>query len=282
MNGDSANALSYLFVPGNRPERFSKAIASGTHRVIIDLEDAVSPAEKTNARLALGDWFDAKEHATVLIRINDSSTPWYFDDLALLKRLNVQNVMLPKCESAFQVASALEHLVPAASIHALIETANAMMALNEIACAPGLSRLAFGSLDYMSDLNIPSLRDADGRSNFALDVAASQIVIASRAAGLPSPLAGVTPELDAKQVSVDAAYARSLGFGAKMCIHPAQVVPVNVAFSPTADELAWANKVLTVWSASSGGALQLDGKMIDRPVVLKAERMLALSKTRPS
>jgi citrate lyase subunit beta / citryl-CoA lyase len=282
MNGDSANALSYLFVPGNRPERFSKAIASGTHRVIIDLEDAVSPAEKTNARLALGDWFDAKEHATVLIRINDSSTPWYFDDLALLKRLNVQNVMLPKCESAFQVASALEHLVPAASIHALIETANAMMALNEIACAPGLSRLAFGSLDYMSDLNIPSLRDADGRSSFALDVAASQIVIASRAAGLPSPLAGVTPELDPGQVSVDAAYARSLGFGAKMCIHPAQVIPVNVAFSPTADELAWANKVLTVWSASSGDALQLDGKMIDRPVVLKAERMLALSKTRPS
>jgi citrate lyase subunit beta / citryl-CoA lyase len=282
MNGDPTNALSYLFVPGNRPERFSKALASGTHRVIIDLEDAVSPAEKTNARIALGDWFDAKEHSDVLVRINDSSTPWYLDDLAMLKRLNVKNVMLPKCESAAQVASVLEHLVPGASIHALIETAKAMIALNEIASATGLSRLAFGSLDYMSDLNIPSLRDADRISNFALDVAASQIVIASRAAGLPSPLAGVTPELDAGQVSVDAAYARSLGFGAKMCIHPAQVRPVNIAFSPSLDELAWAARVLSAWNASLGGALQLDGKMIDRPVVLKAERMLALCKTQPS
>lgn len=277
MNSDSASALSYLFVPGNRPERFSKALASGAHHVIVDLEDAVAPSEKANARIALGDWFDAKEHATVLIRINDASTPWYLDDLALLKRLNVRNVMLPKCESAFQVASAREHLVQAASIHALIETANAMITLNEIARAPGLSRLAFGSLDYMSDLNIPSLRDSNGKSRFALDMAASQIVLASRAAGLPAPLAGVTPELDPVQVGIDATYARSLGFGAKMCIHPAQVTPVNLAFSPTADELAWATRVVTVWNASSGDALQLDGKMIDRPVVLKAERMLALT-----
>ena len=87
----------------------------------------------------------------------------------------------------------------------------------------------------------------------------------------------MTPELDAGQVGVDAAYARSLGFGAKMCIHPAQVTPVNIAFSPSPDELAWANKVLSAWNSSSGGALQLDGKMIDRPIVLKAERMLALS-----
>jgi citrate lyase subunit beta / citryl-CoA lyase len=165
-----------------------------------------------------------------------------------------------------------------------VETARGMVALHDIAAAPGVARLAFGSLDYMVDLDIPSLRsDVDvggsvagnGVSNFALDFAATQIAIASRAAGLPSPVAGVTPELDAGRVTADMAHARTLGFGAKMCIHPSQVAAVRAALLPSAQELAWAQRVLQAWQASAGGAIQLDGKMVDRPVVLKAERIVA-------
>jgi citrate lyase subunit beta / citryl-CoA lyase len=276
-NRAEATSLSYLFVPGNRPERFKKALASGAHRVIFDLEDAVAPEEKQTARSAISDWLKDTEYADAIIRINDSSTIWFAEDLEFLRQCHGCDVMLPKCESAAQITAVCSQLRQGASVYALIENAKAMVALNEIAATPGVHALAFGSLDYLTDLNIPSLRDSDGKSRFALDFAASQIVIASKAAGLPAPIAGVTPELDAQQVAIDTVHARSLGFGAKMCIHPMQVQSVNMALAPTQAELAWAEKVLLLWNSSTGGAMQLDGKMIDRPVALKAERLVALA-----
>jgi citrate lyase subunit beta / citryl-CoA lyase len=272
-----ALSLSYLFVPGNRPERFAKALASGAHRVIFDLEDAVPPSEKQAARNAISSWLKDTADADPIIRINDSSTIWYAEDLEFLRQCRRCDVMLPKCESAAQISAVCSQLQQGASVYALIENAKAMVALNEIAATPGVNALAFGSLDYLTDLNIPSLRDVDGKSRFALDFAASQIVIASKAAGLQAPIAGVTPELDSQQVAIDTVHARSLGFGAKMCIHPTQVQSVNMALSPTQAELAWATKVMLIWNSSTGGAMQLDGKMIDRPVALKAERLLALA-----
>jgi citrate lyase subunit beta / citryl-CoA lyase len=282
---------TYLFVPGNRPERFAKALASGADRVIIDLEDAVAPEGKAIARVAIAGWMadavsTAEERSKVVIRINDAATPWHADDLLLAHSVQALCVMLPKCESASQVAQVLAQLAAGATVLALVETARGMVALHDIATAHGVARLAFGSLDYMVDLDIPSLRgDVDvggsvagnGVSNFALDFAATQIAIASRAAGLPSPVAGVTPELDAARVTADMAHARTLGFGAKMCIHPSQVAAVRAALLPSAQELAWAQRVLQAWNESGGGAIQVDGKMVDRPVVLKAERIVANS-----
>ncbi len=282
---------TYLFVPGNRPERFAKALASGADQIIIDLEDAVAPGDKAGARAAIAHWMDvavstAEERSKVLIRINDAATPWHTDDLALARSVQAPCVMLPKCESASQVAQVLAQLAAGATVLALVETARGMVALHDIATAPGVARLAFGSLDYMVDLDIPSLRGdvevggagaGNGVSNVALDHAAIQIAIASRAAGLPSPVAGVTPELDPVRVTADMRHARSLGFGAKMCIHPSQVDAVRAALLPSAQELAWAQRVLQAWSESGGGAIQVDGKMVDRPVVLKAERIVANS-----
>lgn len=261
---------TYLFVPGNRPERFTKALASGADRIILDLEDAVAPNDKAGARAAIAEWMGslAAPRERVLIRINDVTSAWHADDLALAHAVQVACVMLPKCEAADQVAAVRARLAPEASVLALIETARGLVALQEIATSPGVARLAFGALDYMVDLDLPA-------SSPALDFAAAQIAIASRAADLASPVAGVTPELDAVRVSADMAQARALGFGAKMCIHPAQVAAVRAALAPSAEEIAWAQRVLRAWSASTGGALQLDGKMIDRPVVLKAERILA-------
>ena len=260
----------YLFVPGNRPERFAKALASGADRIILDLEDAVTPADKEAARAAIGQWLAGSApdvQRQVLIRINDAATMWHAQDLALAGAVRATGVMLPKCETAAQVADVLASLPGNATVLPLIETARGMMALPEIAAAPGVARLAFGALDYMVDMDIPA-------DSMALDHAAAQIAIASRAAGLASPVAGVTPALDATRVTEDMVHARSLGFGAKMCIHPAQVAAVRAALAPSAEELAWAQRVLQAWKSSGAGAIQVDGKMVDLPVVRKAERIV--------
>ena len=270
MHMSNSAPLTYLFVPGNRPERFAKAIDSGADRVILDLEDAVAPEGKAAARSAIAEWMQAnRQHAgKVLIRINDVTTTWHADDLALASAVQPKCIMLPKCEAAHQVAAVLSCLPDDASVLPLIETARGLVAVHNIAAAPRLARLAFGSLDYMVDLAIES-------GSLALDFAAAQIAVASRAAGLVSPVAGVTPDMDAARVSADMLHAKSLGFGAKMCIHPSQLAAVHAALAPTVAELAWAQRVLQVWAASSGGAIQLDGKMVDRPVVLKAERIMS-------
>ena len=261
-----ADALTYLFVPGNRPERFAKALASGADRVILDLEDAVAPADKAAARRAVAEWIHSQSTLVdrLLVRINDDASPSYADDLALLAASPLRCVMLPKCESPAQVAVVLAQLPSGSQVLPLIETARGLQAVQAIAQAPGVARLAFGSLDFMLDLDVPA-------DSLMLAMAAAQIALASRAAGLPAPVAGVTPALDAAQVSADMAHARSLGFAAKMCIHPAQVAAVLAALAPSAAELAWAERVLQ----ASAAVLQLDGKMVDRPVLLRAERLLA-------
>jgi len=271
MSATASDPLTYLFVPGNRPERFAKALASGADRVILDLEDAVAPADKAAARTAIAEWMrDAHEQRPqMLIRINDAATAWHDEDLRLTAQVQAACIMLPKCEAASHIAAVLAPLQPGASVLPLVETARGIMALAVIASAPRVHRLAFGSLDYMADLDIPA-------DSPALDIAATHIAMASRAAGLPSPVAGVTPELEGARVSADMQHARRLGFGAKLCIHPSQIAAVRAALMPSAAEQAWAERVLQAWQRSDGSAIQLDGKMVDRPVVLKAERIVAL------
>ena len=267
-------ALTYLFVPGNRPERFAKALASGADRVILDLEDAVAPDDKAKARDAIASWVPslaASDIDRLLVRINDVTSIYHADDLLWLQSTGIKHAMLSKCESAEQVAQALAHMPVDASVLPLIETVRGVQAANAIAQARQVSRLAFGSLDYLLDLDLPG-------PGFALDSAALTIAMASRAANLPPPVAGVTPELDAGQVLSDLSHARALGYGAKMCIHPTQVAVVREAFTPDAPTLAWAQRVVSQWQQSNGaGAIQVDGKMVDKPVLLRAERILALA-----
>jgi len=264
--------FTYLFVPGNRPERFDKALASGADRIILDLEDAVAPGDKAGARSAIAAWLDhsAAARDRILVRINDASTTWHVEDLDLLRQIQPCTVMLPKCEDEHQIAAVHSCLTPLATLVALIESARGMDALPRIAGAPGVSRLAFGALDYMVDLDIPA-------HSPALAHAAVQIAVASRAAGLVKPIAGVTPDMDTARVASDMREAMTVGFGAKMCIHPMQVSAVRQALTPSAQEVAWAQRVLLAWNAGVGGVLQVDGKMVDRPVVLKAERIISLT-----
>ena len=264
---------TYLFVPGNRPERFAKALASGADRIIVDLEDAVLPADKPQARRAFAEWHATVDTARVLLRINNAHSAFYADDLELLKACALPCVMLAKAESPAQISDL--KAIHSGTVLALIETARGLLAAQAIAASPGVSRLAFGSIDYALDLDLPS-------DSPALDMAAVHLTLASRAADLPAPVAGVTVALDATQVAADMAHAQRLGFAAKLCIHPSQIPAVRAALAPNAADLAWAARVLAAYSANPTGALQLDGKMIDRPVLLKAQRLLATPSATPS
>jgi citrate lyase subunit beta/citryl-CoA lyase len=265
---------TYLFVPGTRPERFGKALASGADAVILDLEDAVAADDKVLARHAIADWLrtaSADDRSRTVVRINDAASPWFDDDLAALRKVGARSLLLPKAESAQQVEATLAAL-PGASVLALIESARGVAGVGTVAAA-GVSRLVFGTLDFALDLGIEIESDATG-----LAYAASRIALASRAAGLPAPVAGVTPQLeDRKRLLADLASARALGFGAKLCIHPSQVEPIHSALRPTAEALAWAQRVLAA-DAASPGAARLDGRMVDRPVVLQAQRTLAMAR----
>lgn len=262
------SARSYLFVPADRPERIAKALASGADAVIVDLEDAVALPAKAQAREALGAWLRAAAPAArVVVRINGADTPWFADDLALCADAAVAAVMLPKAGQGDDLA-AVRRRLPATPIIALVETAEGYARLRDIACAPGVARLAFGTIDFQLDLGLNGEDDAllHFRSGFVLE---------SRLARLAAPIDGVTTAVDAvDRVAADTQRARRLGFGAKLCIHPRQIEPVNRGFSPTAAEVDWAERVLAAMASAGGAAVAVDGKMVDRPVLLRAEALL--------
>ncbi len=264
---------TYLFVPGSRAERFAKALASGADAIVLDLEDAVAAEDKAAARDAVAAWLaaaPATDRARAVVRVNDAASPWFEDDLAALRAAGAGQVMLPKAESPAQVARVLAEM-PHASVLALIESARGLDRVEAIAGAAGVSRLVYGTLDFALDLDLDISHDPAG-----LAYGASRIALASRVAGLPAPVAGVTPQLDDEaRLLADLALARCHGFGAKLCIHPRQVAPIHRALRPTDAQLDWARRVLAA-EAASPGAAQLDGRMVDRPVVLQAQRILAL------
>jgi citrate lyase subunit beta/citryl-CoA lyase len=176
--------------------------------------------------------------------------------------------MCPKVESRETLRSVREEL-PEAQVLALVESARGIAEVDAIAAAPGVTRLVFGTLDFALDLDLDIAEQSDG-----LSFAASRLAIASRMAGLPSPVAGVTPQIDdIGRLLADLAWARRHGAGAKLCIHPRQVATIHEALAPTAQAVDWARRVLAA-DASSPGAARLDGRMIDRPVVVQAQRTL--------
>jgi len=267
-------ARTYLFVPGNRPERFAKALASTADAVVLDLEDAVAIDDKSSARESVGTQLagmSPEARRRVVVRINDIASSWFLMDLRTLLHSGGTQVMLPKAESAAQIA-ALRSAVPDADVLALIETARGVAAVDEIAAASGVSRLVYGTLDFALDLDLDTSAGDEG-----LAYAAGRIAVASRAAGLAAPVAGVTPQLDDDvRLLADLAQARRFGFGAKLCIHPKQIDPIHRALQPSPAAVDWATRVLKA-EAASPGAARLDGRMVDRPVVLQAERILMRS-----
>jgi citrate lyase subunit beta / citryl-CoA lyase len=260
---------SFLFVPGNRPERFDKASASGADAVIIDLEDAVAPPDKDDARDAVAAWLAAG--GTAWVRINGRETDWFARDLALLAAPGLRGVVLPKAERADDLAALAAHMRHGVPLMPLVETALGLWNAAALASAPGVTRLAFGSIDFQLDTGI-------GGDGDELLFARSQLVLVSRVAGCLPPVDGVTVELnDVAVLAADVERARRLGFGGKLAIHPKQVDGINAGFLPPAAEIQWAQRVVTAAAAAGDNAVRVDGKMIDRPVIERARAILKLA-----
>lgn len=267
-NRSSAAPVSYLFVPGNRPERFDKALAAGADCVIVDLEDAVPPSEKELARAAVMGWLSSRSSSDkpVALRINSGDSPWFTDDLGLCALPGVAAVVVPKAADPGDIERVLSS--GARSVLALIESAQGIAQATMIAAMQGVDRLMFGHIDFSVDLGI----EGDERE---LDYFRSQLVLASRLAGIAAPVDGVTTALDDDAVlRAETLRGKRFGFGGKLCIHPKQLAPVHASYMPTDAEIAWATRVLDAAAAAKGAAVAVDGKMVDLPVMIKAERIL--------
>ena len=264
-----------LFVPAMRPDRFIKALDSGADGIVLDLEDAVAEDDKETAREAIRTaWpsFTAEQKKRLVIRSNSPGSRFYSADLILAQKLDIACLLIPKSESLDQINGAAL-ILPNTAIIPMIETAIGLDRLKEIANSEQVLRLALGNLDLQADLGMVC-----DQQESQLQTARFQIVLASRLAQIPPPLDGVTPSTDdIERISSDAESAKRMGFGGKLCIHPKQVPLVRAAFMPSAEEIAWAIRVIEADQDSKGGAVKLDGRMVDRPVVLLAQRTLALS-----
>lgn len=257
-------ARSLLFVPGNRGDRFDKAKNSGADLVIIDLEDAVPPQEKERARSCAKQWLELGNQA--LIRINGPDTQWFEADRDLALLPQTQGIVLPRAVPG----RALETLGSQVPVVALIETAAGVDAVNTIAGTKGVVRLAIGSADLALDLDMPL-----GAAEAALDPLRLSLTLASRLAGLPAPVDGVTTDLRNPDLAfADMQRVRKLGFRGKLCIHPSQVTPIHSALRPSDEEITRAGAIVAAYDAAGRRAVALDGMMIDKPVFARAHRTL--------
>lgn len=264
-----------LFVPGNRPERFSKALDAGADAVIIDLEDAVPQDAKAAARDHVAQFSAQHPEARFLVRTNSAETPWFEDDLKLCQaHAGIEAVVLPKAESAAQVGRVRE--VTGKAVLPIVESAKGVLALDELARAEGVARLAFGYLDLMLDTG--TRPDTPG-ARLLLDHIRCRMLLASAAAGIQAPLDGVHPDFrDTETLAAIAAQVRDMGFAGLLCIHPLQLAVIHEAFRPSEQESGWARRVVEEHERTGSAAFQLDGKMVDAPVIALARRVLALAR----
>jgi len=252
-----------LFVPGDQPQRFAKAAASGADVVILDLEDAVAAENKESARQAVA--AHAIDGVPVVVRINAAGSEFHQPDLEALGRMRFDALMLAKCESGEsldQVAAG----VPGVAIIPLIESARGLLMLPEILSRHMVVRVSFGAFDFSLDIGC---RPEWG----PLAVARGELVWRSRAAGKAGPWDSPSAAVrELSPVKEEAELAAAAGFAGKMAIHPAQVPVIATAFRPDAAAIAWAREVLAAGGRS--GAAKVAGEMTDTPIVERARRIL--------
>lgn len=267
---------SLLFVPGARPDRFGKAVAAGADAVIIDFEDAVLPADKDKARSQTLSWLGAWRGRNLGLRINSPRTAAGCADLAALAgsaaAARADFIMVPKADTAVDleiVAEALGRKIPLISI---IESGRALSNAFGIA-KQATGGVLFGGADYSASLGA-DLADWD-----AMLTARGVIAAACGAAGVPAYDVPYLDTSDAEGLAASTRKAKAMGFSGRACIHPDQVNEVNTAYAPSEAEIADARAIITAMEAAGGGAVLHKGKMIDRPVVIAAERVLARVRT---
>lgn len=257
-----------LFVPADRPERFDKAASSSADAIVLDLEDAVAPENKLLAR---NNVVQASLRGSTFVRVNPVHTYEFQDDIAALARAGLRNIMLPKAEASSDLERVVAALGDDVTIIPLIETAEGLDRARELAMHRAVPFLAFGSLDFALDIGCE-------HSSEVLRFARQTLVYSSRLADKAAPVDGVTVAIDdVELIKADVVEARKLGFAGKLVIHPKQLAPVAEAFRPSEAEIAWAKQVLEAVAINGTQAAKINGQMVDRPVMSRAERIIALS-----
>ncbi|KNH15376.1 citrate lyase [Arthrobacter sp. ZBG10] len=262
-----------LFCPADRPERYQKA-ADRADAVILDLEDAVAPAEKQRARGAILAQLGAGEGpeldpSRTIVRINPAGTEEFAKDLHCLAHTPYRTVMLAKAESAAQL-EALEGY----QVIALCETARGILNAPAIAAAPNVVALMWGAEDLLATLGGTSSRMADGGYRAVALHARSAVLLAARAFGKEAVDSVYVDIPDVAGLAVESADAVASGFGSKACIHPAQVAAVRAAYAPSAADIEAAQALLSAAAAANSGVFAFEGKMIDGPILKHAEATL--------
>ncbi len=279
---------SLLFVPGDRPERFAKAEASGADALILDLEDAVASGAKPAARQAVAERLRAgRGPARLLVRVNPLGTPLFAGDLAALRGLSPDAIMLPKAEGAESVAACATALadadIEAAILPIATETPAAIFQLGSYALEKTrLFGLTWGAEDLPAAIGASASREADGRFTPPYELARSLTLFAAHAAETAA-IETVYPAFrDEAGLAAFAARAARDGFAGMMAIHPAQVAVINAAFTPSAEALDAARRIVEAFAASpDAGALQVDGRMVDAPHLAQARKILAHARETP-
>lgn len=281
---------SLLFAPASSPRKIEKAFMSEADGIIIDLEDLVAVAEKSAARAALVEALASPMRLPAFVRVNAVSTSFFHDDMKALSQVAPSGVMVPKVESAADLAMVDEALrevearngvAPnAIEILPILETARGLSAAAEVAGASRrVRRLTFGAIDLALDLDV-SVDEPFG----AIDHARFLVALASRAARLAPPFDTAFIDFhDLDRLRSDAQRARAFGYHGKSCIHPAQIEVVNAVFTPTEAEVAGARRIVEAFDQAERmgvAAVKVDGQMVDYPVASKARRLLALAQPR--
>jgi citrate lyase subunit beta/citryl-CoA lyase len=261
--------ITGLYVPGDRPERFAKAVASGADLVILDLEDAVAADRKDGAREHVVAWLESRspKPPVVEVRVNAGSMA----DLEALADVRAPfGVRLPKVESAADVDAVDAALGPGVAVSALIETARGLENVAAIAAHPAVTSISLGEADLASDLASADVA--------VLDWARVRLLVAARAAGLPAPMMAVFTDIgDLDGLAADTRRGKAMGYIGRTAIHPSQVLVIAAAFAPTAEESAWATEVLAA-TAAGGVTTLASGEMVDPAMRRRAESILELGR----
>jgi len=270
---------SLLFVPGTSPLRFPKAMASGADAVFLDLEDAVEAGRKSEARHAVAGFLAQAPASAVkrLVRINAPQSDWIDDDLAWLSTVSelIDGVVIPKVESADQVERVAK-IAPSRGVMPMIETARGVLRAGAIANANAhVLALILGAEDLTAELGIP--RTVEGEE---LTLARSQVVMAAATIGADAIDAVFVDLKSPDLLRRDAMRARALGFRGKTAVHPDQIAIINEVFTPSADDVAKARRIIEADAAArtkGEGAFRFEDRMVDAPVVARARRVIALA-----
>ena len=268
---------SWLFVPADSEKKIAKALASDADALIFDLEDSVAPARKDEARRILKDLPARSEGPQWWVRINPLESDHIKADLGLFASADFEGVVLPKAESGADVAQ-LAHRTGNLPVHAIVtETAASLFGMLTYRDPKSpLAAMSWGAEDLSAALGASSKYGADGELGFTYELARSLCLAGAAAAGV-QPVDGIFADFkDDKGLRAEAEAAAREGFTGKLAIHPAQVAIINAAFTPSKDEIAHARAIVEAFDAEpDAGVLSVGGKMVDRPHLVQAQKILA-------